>query len=1017
MDPSTTSSIPRLSRLPLPRTSRIPTQSSGPNSRQSTKVSPKSTNTAGLAGVVQVTSTRASSLGLTTGSHAENGQSRSEVSVDTVDSSSGTDVSTPQDDILDLSVLTESTSAVSANTEVLQAMEGLKIGRKSRPSLSDRTVETLSQIPPSPSPRRRQSGFFTNESPMLPPARAASTMTYSRPSSRASSSNVSVQPMSPTKSQRLSKIGAPPSSSTPSRRAVSTYLPRSLIKSGHNASDTIESKRYTGANVTSPSTSIPTPRTQIKRALHGSKTIAARPTSLRAPIQSLFKQEGAEIPDPPKDSDIDIGSAISNDKFPQGYTRPKSSGPLASKPVSRKSTKNSLKEFSEPPVGEVRKISASSQSLRETIAKAKATHRGAESALLKSASVPRSVENEQTPIGASEVDAFSLDLSEHTTTNVLRKRIDVAKMEGKLNIAALGLTEIPRQVLHMYEHNDSGSIPWYETVDLTRFNAADNELTDINVAFTPTKLNENDDENEDATGGVFANLESIDLHGNQITTVPPVFSLLSRLTTLNLSRNRITVDAVFVLMGIQSLKELRLAENSLQGHIPDCVCELENLEILDIHENAVSSLPKSLGRLTKLKILNISGNKFTSLPFKELAQILSLVEIMASKNRLDGTLLPSFPIVLTTLKTLNVSHNALVSITDHEVEMPALLSADLSNNRISRLPGSKAWPKLTTLIANENQIKALPSDFASMKYLRAADFSSNSLTKIDDTLAPMDCLVTMRLTNNPLHERKLVNMTADELKATLRTRLSSPLSESSVDLGAMTHDNGGQPSALWVVKSGTLDRSRCKLRELEYAELETAATDATVKSLILHHNLFQQIHPAIAVFTNTMVNLDLSHNKLGLNTEYLAQPLALQLLQTFNLTSNALLSLDPLVQYLSAPKLASLNISFNRITSLPFLRGAFPGLSTLLASNNAVIELDVESVRGLQTLDVSSNEIEHLPPRLALLQGQMRTLMVGGNKFRVPGWGVLEKGTDEILKWCKLRIPAGEEGSLVDEID
>ncbi|MCJ1430959.1 hypothetical protein MMC27_000309 [Xylographa pallens] len=233
----------------------------------------------------------------------------------------------------------------------------------------------------------------------------------------------------------------------------------------------------------------------------------------------------------------------------------------------------------------------------------------------------------------------------------------------------------------------------------------------------------------------------------------------------------------------------------------------------------------------------------------------------------------------------------------------------------------------------------------------------------------------------------------------------------------MTHDNIEQPSALWVVKSGTLDRSSCKLRELDYAELNTVATDATVKSLILHHNLLQQIYPAIAAFANTMVNLDLSHNKLSLNAEYLAQPLSLPLLQTLNLTSNALPSLDPLVQYLLAPKLASLNMSFNRIIALPFLRGAFPALSTLLASNNAIVELDVESVRGLQTLDVSSNEIEHLPPQLALLQGQMRTLMVGGNKFRVPGWGVLEKGTDEILKWCKLRIPAGEEGSVVDEID
>ncbi|MCJ1430960.1 hypothetical protein MMC27_000310 [Xylographa pallens] len=767
MDPSTTSSIPRLSKLPLPRTSRIPTQSSGPTSSQSHKAFPNATNAVGLPRKVRATSTGASSLGLTSGSYAENRKLRNDVPMDTTNSFSSTVVSAPQDDILDPTVLSGSTPAATANTEVLQVMEGLKTTRKSRPSLSDRTVETLSQIPPSPSPRRRQSGFFTNESPMQPPSRAVSTMTYSRPSSRASSSNVPVRPVSPTKSQRVSKIGVPLNSSTPSRRAVSTYLPRSLIQSGHNTCDAIDSKSHSEAKLANPATAIPTPRIQAKRILHGSKTIAARPVSLRAPLQSLFKQEEAEKPRTPMAPDTELHSAIKNDKSPREYTRPKSSGPPALKPVSRKSIMNLSKEDSETPVEEVRKFPASSQSLRETIAKAKAAHRGAGSGLLKPASVPRSVEDGQTLIGGSEVDAFSLDLSEHTTTNVLRKRIDVAKTEGKLNIAALGLTEIPREVLHMYEQNDGGSVAWYETVDLTRFNAADNEITDLTAAFTPAILTENDDQNEDAAGGVFAGLEFIDLHGNQITTVPTGFISLSRLTILNLSRNRITSDAFFVLTGIQSLRELRLAENALQGQIPDGVCELENLEILDIHENAVSSLPKSLGQLKKLKILDIGGNKFTSLPFEELVQISTLVEIMASRNRLDGTLLPPSPIVLTNLKTLDVSHNALVSITDHEVEMPSLLSADLSNNRISRLPESTAWPKLTTLIANENQIKALPLDFASLKDLKAMDFSSNSLTKIDDTLASMDCLVTVRLTNNPLHERKLLNMTADELKAAL----------------------------------------------------------------------------------------------------------------------------------------------------------------------------------------------------------------------------------------------------------
>ena len=113
--------------------------------------------------------------------------------------------------------------------------------------------------------------------------------------------------------------------------------------------------------------------------------------------------------------------------------------------------------------------------------------------------------------------------------------------------------------------------------------------------------------------------------------------------------------------------------------------------------------------------------------------------------------------------------------------------------------------------------------------------------------------------------------------------------------------------------------------------------------------------------------------------------------------------------HLEAPKLATLILLFNRLTSLPDLCGAYPALTKLLASNNAVEALEPRHVRHLQVLDLSSNELAALPPKLGLLQGQLRTLMVGGNKFKVPGWGIIEKGPEEILIWCKLKIPQADE--------
>src|SRR2546421_8844492 len=52
--------------------------------------------------------------------------------------------------------------------------------RKPRPSLSDRTVETLSLISPTPSPGARKSTFFNVDGPMGPPSQPMSTIRKAR---------------------------------------------------------------------------------------------------------------------------------------------------------------------------------------------------------------------------------------------------------------------------------------------------------------------------------------------------------------------------------------------------------------------------------------------------------------------------------------------------------------------------------------------------------------------------------------------------------------------------------------------------------------------------------------------------------------------------------------------------------------------------------------------------------------------------------------------------------------------
>jgi Leucine-rich repeat (LRR) protein len=63
---------------------------------------------------------------------------------------------------------------------------------------------------------------------------------------------------------------------------------------------------------------------------------------------------------------------------------------------------------------------------------------------------------------------------------------------------------------------------------------------------------------------------------------------------------------------VGELRTLDLDHNRLR-RIPESVGEAHRL-YLYLHDNALTELPASLGRLTRLRYLNISGNQFDVFP-------------------------------------------------------------------------------------------------------------------------------------------------------------------------------------------------------------------------------------------------------------------------------------------------------------------------------------------------------------------------------------------------------------------
>lgn len=506
-----------------------------------------------------------------------------------------------------------------------------------------------------------------------------------------------------------------------------------------------------------------------------------------------------------------------------------------------------------------------------------------------------------------------------------------------------------------------------------------------------------------------------------------------------------------------ALRDLKLANNRLAGPLNASVSNLTALELLDIHGNKVTALPPNLENISRLRILNLSDNSIESLPFDSLSK-LPLVELDAKRNKLSGTLIEAPIDSLSLLQTLDISTNQLTRIVPSgaSISLPVVHTISLSMNRLQELPDMTTWTNLLTLTADSNKIPSLPASFTTLEKLRHADFTGNDIRVVPPEVARMDSLTLIRLTGNPLRDKKFASASTEEIKEVLAGRLEpSPsysdstgqsnttgLNSQTSSMGmkhshvsgvggdddGRSEDNFATPptsapntpsrsrshtlsNQVWLVKpGGLLDRSRTESSTLNPTICSELVLTSQVKQAQLHHNLFATFPSSLSFFAETLTSLALGHNQLVGET-YLVEELRLPALRELNLASNQITSLGPLTRFLHAPCLEKIDISLNRLSAIaPGLKQAFPTMSVLLAPNNHLMELDPASVKGLKIVDVSSNNIAQLDPRIGLLGGQngLERLEVSGNRFKVPRWNILEQGTAATLRWLRGRVPEAD---------
>lgn len=90
--------------------------------------------------------------------------------------------------------------------------------------------------------------------------------------------------------------------------------------------------------------------------------------------------------------------------------------------------------------------------------------------------------------------------------------------------------------------------------------------------------------------------------------------------------------------------------------LPDSVLSRSDITVLNLSNNQLASLPPEISKLANLEILNIENNRLEGFP-KEIDQLKSLREIRANNNRI--TSLPSELGNMTRLQLLDISDNRI----------------------------------------------------------------------------------------------------------------------------------------------------------------------------------------------------------------------------------------------------------------------------------------------------------------------------------------------------------------------
>lgn len=460
-------------------------------------------------------------------------------------------------------------------------------------------------------------------------------------------------------------------------------------------------------------------------------------------------------------------------------------------------------------------------------------------------------------------------------------------------------------------------------------------------------------------------LQNINLFNNSLTgKLPAELGTLQSIQYIDLSDNLFYGTVPVEIGDMQSAQNLSFAGNKLTGAIPDSIGGMSSLQNLDLSRNSFSGrVPSSLTNLQHLISLNLSSNTISGELPAGLEQLPGLKGLDFHQNKLSGSVDPAL-MLLTSAQYIDMSGNMLSGSLPWKMTVISSLTQslqylNLSNNRF------------TGPLLSDDIIPLFDS-------LKVLDISSNHLTGQLPGFHFVYALEVLRLSNNQF---------SGFIPFTLLARDSSVLME--LDL---SRNNLSGP--LGIITSTTLKILNVSSNSLSGTLPINTGSCAVMD---LSNNKFSGNLSVMRTWGNAMEVIDLSHNQFtGSLPNETSQFLRLT---SLDLSHNTLVG--PLVSVLGTyPKLNVIDLSFNHLSGL-LLSSLFTSstLAHLYLSNNhftggiplqKILPVSPDSSLEpspltqylcLETLDLSSNQLNGSVPREIGLIGSLRALDLSKNNF------------------------------------